>query len=40
METGASYDIDRVGVFTLHRTETGVLGPASGLHHCWHEGRR
>ena len=27
METGASYDIDRVGVFTPHRTETGVLGP-------------
>ena len=27
METGASYDIDLVGVFTPHRTETGVLGP-------------
>ena len=38
METGASYDIDRVGVFTPHRTETGVLGPGEQASCCGHEG--
>ena len=29
METGASYDVDRVGVFTPHRTELPELGPGT-----------